>query len=49
MEDEQKEEYFNKMKEEDPEAERFRALNDETYKKLNGEDSWSSKIAGDVQ
>lgn len=49
MEDEAKEEWLNKMKEDDPEAERFRAVNDETYKKLNGEDSWSSKISGDQQ
>lgn len=49
MEDDAKEEYMGKLKEDDPEAERFRALNDETYKKLGAEEPWSSKIAGDQQ
>jgi hypothetical protein len=41
---------LNKQKEEDPEAERYRSLGDETYKKMStGEESWSSKIAGDQQ
>lgn len=48
IEEDAREEYMNKLKEEDPEAERFRALADETYKKLNNEDPWSSKIAGDI-
>lgn len=49
MEDEGKEEYLNKLKEEDAEAERWRSLNDEGYKKLNEQDSWTSKISGDTQ
>lgn len=49
MEDDAKEEYMSKLKEDDPEAERFRALTDETYKKLGTEEPWSSKIAGDAQ
>jgi len=48
MEDDAKEEYMNKLKEDDPEEERFRALSDETYKKLNNEDPWSSKVSGDI-
>lgn len=49
MEEDAREEYMNKLKEDDPEAERFRALTDETYKKLGNEEPWSSKICGDLQ
>ena len=35
IEEEAREDYLNKLKEEDPEAERWRSLNDEGYKKLD--------------
>ena len=47
LEEEAREEYLNKLKEEDPEGERWRSLADEGYKKLQDQDPWASKVAGD--
>ena len=44
--DEEKEEYMNKLAEEDKTEERFRAINEDT--KVEGSDSaWLSKVCGD--
>ena len=46
MADEEKEEYMNKLAEEDKTEERFKAVNEDT--KVEGSDAaWLSKVCGD--
>lgn len=45
--DEEKEEYMNKLAEEDKTEERFKAINEDT--KVVGSDPWLSKVSGDKQ
>lgn len=47
MEDEAKEEYMNKLNEEDPIVERYKGINDDT--KVANQDAWLTKVSGDTQ